>query len=81
MQPAMCNAVLSWHTGARTARHLRHVDVVVGVDEQVKGAGLVEQRQEGDRGSDLPDDGLDLRRDLLLGLFHLVRVGVGGGGG
>ena len=46
--------------GARAARHLRHVDVVVGVDEQVKGARLVEQRQEGDRGRDLPDDGLDL---------------------
>lgn len=69
---------------ARAARHLGHVDVVVGVDEEVEGARLVEEGQEGDRGRDLPDDRLDLGRDLLLGLFHLVRARVGvwvGGGG
>ena len=56
--PCAIYRALSVWQGARAARHLRHVDVVVGVDEQVKGAGLVEQRQECDRGRDLPDDRL-----------------------
>lgn len=51
---------------------LRHLDVVVRVDEQIKRARLVVEREEGDRGSDLALDGRDLRLDLLLVALHLV---------
>ena len=53
------------------------------VHEKVKGARLVEQREEGDRGGDLADDGLYLGHDLLrrlvdggLSLYGLVSLHV-----
>lgn len=45
---------------AGDARRLGHVCDFVCVDQQVEAARLVEERQEGHRGGDLPDDGLDL---------------------
>ncbi len=47
----------------------RHLRVRISVDEDVERTIAVQHRQERHRRRDLPEDGLDLVLDLLLGLF------------
>jgi hypothetical protein len=51
-----------------------HLNIIVGVDEEIERAALLEQRQESDRGGDLSDDGLDLPHHLLLRLVHTAAI-------
>ena len=48
----------------------------MSVDEYIEGAEAVEQRQEGDAGSDLPNHVTDLAPDLLLVLHPLLHHGL-----
>lgn len=55
-----------------TSGHACRAHVVAGVDEEVEGAGLVQEGQEGDAARDLADHVLDLLCDFLLRLSRLL---------
>lgn len=62
----------------RVSPGLRDVHVLEGVDQDVKGAEAVEERQEGHAGRDLADHVPDLGLDLLLVLGgRLLKQNVG----
>lgn len=51
---------------------IKSTHVVLGVDQEVEGARLVNQGQERNTACDLPDHALDLFRDGLLRLARLL---------
>ena len=72
-------------TRVRVLPRQGHGGGLVRVHQQVEVAGLAQQGEEGHAGGDLAHDGLDLLRDLLVGLVGPGQAGVcslgeGGGG-
>lgn len=55
--------------GVRLLPCLRDRHIIISVYEEVKGASILEEGQEGDRGRDLADDGLDLPHYVLFALL------------
>jgi len=48
---------------------LWHGSILLGVDQKIEGARLVEERQKSDAGGDLSDDGLDFAVDFFESFF------------